>query len=637
MSIFSFFLKRDSLKHRIVFVVCMLSVVAPVILTALLFYVYYYLGIESLFTKQISTAVSNTVKIAQYYMIEHKNSLKTEAFLVANALSKGGSGGYIYFNKVINEQALQRGLSEILIFNKNTLVTKSDIGIPLFINRLPDHIIEEASRNEVVLIDDSQNRQVHAVVKLNPLTDTYLLISRYLDPQIVKYIKETEGTAILYHKLQRDVQKTKDKLEIAFVLISVSLLTLSIFIANKIANKIIMPLEKLTSSVLQTRLDNSSFINLKAIQSKYEITILAKAFNSMLQKVKRQHSEILNIKNLADARRVFIEKILSEIKTGVIVLDKKTNIYLINNAATSILYLANKSCIGVNITDIFCEINDVIINILAKAYKDFSQNIIIKRHGININLFVKLTTIMRSNIIENIVMTITDITELVAAQKSAAWVEIAKRIAHEIRNPLTPILLASEILKKNITDNKYDPNLFTKYIDAIIQNVENINEMVADFIDFAKLQTPVLGKYDLKKIIKDTVLIHKIANQNIVYNFIDRIDGECIIRCDKNHISRAITNLIKNSIEATEAIGCNGIISIKLSNKGDYISLQIEDNGGGIHTDMLSNVKEPYVSTKSGGVGIGLSIVQKILDDHNGSFEIRNTKHGTCAELYLLK
>lgn len=617
--------------------VCVLSVAAPIILTSLLFYAYYYLGVESFFTKQIANSVSNTVKIAQHYMIEHKNNIKVEAFIVANIIERSGvkSGGIL---RALNEQAFERGLAEILIFNKNMLVARSTIGIPVFPNRLPDHVIQEVLQHEVALIDDTIGKKVHAVIKLHSLANIYLVISRHLDPKIVRYLEETKGSAMHYQELQHGIESTKDKLEIAFFFISLSMVFFSIVIANKIANKIVNPLEKLSNAVLGIRSDNVSFINLKAIGSKYEITILAKAFNSMLQKVKRQHSEILKIKDLADARRIFIEKILAEIKTGVIVINKKANVHLINNAALSILSLNEKDYTGVKISEIFNEIGHVITDFFNGKLIEFSKNIIIERNDSYINLFIKMVAIINKESIESIVITITDITELVAAQKSAAWGEIAKRIAHEIRNPLTPILLASEILKKNIFQHKYDEKLFARYIDSIMQNVENINHMVTDFIDFAKLQSPIFTDCDIRNIIKDTVLIHRIANPNISYNFIDLVEVDCIISCDRTHISRAITNLLKNSAEAIYLRKIKGVISIILSHKTcNYISIKIEDNGGGIKKEILPTIKEPYVTTKEEGVGIGLSIVQKIMDDHMGIFDLKNIEDGVCTELYIPK
>ena len=340
---------------------------------------------------------------------------------------------------------------------------------------------------------------------------------------------------------------------------------------------------------------------------------------------------------------------MSELSAGVIVLDKTSAIEMSNLSAQKIL-ATNDSIVGCKYEKVIPECSDIISAVINKQNNEIqSSNINIVKDGKNINLLVKVQ-LLKTNSFDSeldsweandkVIITLDDITAVVSGQRFKAWADIARRLAHEIKNPLTPIQLAVDRLEsKFLKQVKDGADIFQKYIKTINNRVEDIKKMLTDFVEFAGIATLNIKPHDISAIINDVIFLQKHECGEIEYIFNNSLD-DSIVMCEKTYISQVMTNLVKN---ASESIMSNsekkkGIIKVTLEkniNKNEVIVL-VEDNGIGISADIIDRICEPYVTTKATGTGLGLSIVKKIVEEHKGDFHIKNgVNGGTIASFSL--
>jgi two-component system nitrogen regulation sensor histidine kinase NtrY len=333
--------------------------------------------------------------------------------------------------------------------------------------------------------------------------------------------------------------------------------------------------------------------------------------------------------------------VLSELSAGVIALNMKSRITLYNNAAANLLNMKpGKKTPALN--TVFPEI----ITLVEKA-KDVSEasvdkNLEIIRKGQKRQFFVRIYAQRNAQgDIESIIVTFDDITELVSAQRTSAWSDVARRIAHEIKNPLTPIHLAAERLnKKYLPQIKNDPENYKKYLDTIIKHVSDIGRMAEEFAKFARIPRPVMKQHDIVALIKDAIFAQECTYKKIKYRF-DTTLSSCIINCDSLQISQVLINILKNSAESIEAKAekytknFEGKIIVCLKVIDQFADIVISDNGTGFPENLLDRIFEPYVTTKAKGTGLGLSIVKKMIEDHGGSIKAEPLTTGACIKFTL--
>lgn len=608
-----------------------IATITPTVLVALLASTYYYLGIESFFNEQVSNAIAHTSDIAQLYIDEHKENVKLDALSVANSIEHS----YILREKpellpnFLDRQSQSRGLAEIMLFTKDRIIAHNSLGLALVFERIPIDILYKADDDIIILRDGFDNR-VRAIAKLHSFREnTYILVGRYTDQEIIQYLQETKGSVANYEILLGNIQLTRNKLTVAFIILSGALCFIVVLIAIKLANLISRPLEQLAEATSSIKAGDFS---VRIPESKYkdEITVLSKAFNAMTERIAHQRSELIQVNELIDSRRRFIEAVLSELSAGVLAINAEGIIVLCNTSASNLLAFHFNNNNNIHFSSIFPELEDLVQKVAVSSNEEIYDHIIIKREEKDIHLLVKLGIVYDSqDTIENIIITFNDITELVSAQRLAAWADIARRIAHEIKNPLTPIQLAAERIKsKYIAQSQEENEQVSRYIDTIIKHVKDIEQMVVEFVEFARLPAPRMQSYKLRNIIEESVLLQKAAYPSIKYN-IQAQDKHCYVLCDRSQISRIFNNLLKNAAESICSNDDNAIvgtitITINIDQKNNVAVIAIADTGKGIDSTIMNRITEPYVTTKKKGTGLGLSIVQKIIEDHKSKLVIEN-------------
>lgn len=641
-----------TLKRQISLIVVIVATAAPTILVAVLASFYYYLGVESFFNEKVSKAISETVNVAHLYLEEHKDNIKTDIYSTANILEKNRQ--IVLENPsllplLLDKQSNLLNLSEVAIFNREKVIARNTLGFSLIFEKVPMQDIQAADDSmEAVLLKSGTDDRVRAIMRLPHFIEgTYLLIGKYIDPEIINHLKETSDSAAQYSILWGNIKFTRNKLIALFIVVSAILCLTAIFISNRLSNFIVNPLIKLVDATKLIK-DGNFTTRVPENRTLQEIQTLAKAFNSMIEQISMQRAELIRANNLIDKRRRFIETILIELSSGVLVLNPEYNITLYNHVVYKLLRInEEKSILSLKIEEIFPEISKMLSSEKFMSTGHIEEHLVVRRYGHVNNILLRVGIVKDSKEkLESIIITMADITELVVAQKAAAWTEIAKRIAHEVKNPLTPIQLAAERLKKKYSSQiSHDNETFLRYIDTIIRHVSDIETMLSEFLNFARTPAPKFALCELSNVIKDIVFSQNNVFRSIKYimNFKDK---EWIAYCDRAQISQVLTNLLKNAAESIEVKtliaekSFCGEITILLSEAefteiGKFIIVSICDNGLGIDKSIIDRITEPYVTTKTTGTGLGLAIVQRLVMDNGGRFSIRNTVNGVCAELYL--
>jgi two-component system, NtrC family, nitrogen regulation sensor histidine kinase NtrY len=361
---------------------------------------------------------------------------------------------------------------------------------------------------------------------------------------------------------------------------------------------------------------------------------LSRAFNRMTYQIQSQQRELLEANRQLDDRRRFTETVLSGVSAGVIGLDRDGRINLPNRSASALLGADLDLSIGEDLAEVVPETADLLNAAARRPDRRAQGQVQLVRNNSTRTLFVRIAAEQDETGITGFVVTFDDITELLSAQRKAAWADIARRIAHEIKNPLTPIQLSAERLRrKYLREIKKDADTFRICTDTIIRHVEDIGRLVDEFSSFARMPAPVLKPEDLTTIVEQAVFLQRTAHPDIVFE--TRFSGRPItLRCDGRLVSQALINIVKNAVESIEGriVEGNpepqGWIAVTATDADGRVSIAVEDNGRGLPRQHRERLTEPYVTTRTKGTGLGLAIVKKIMEDHQGELLLEDREAG---------
>jgi two-component system nitrogen regulation sensor histidine kinase NtrY len=594
-------------------------------------------GIRSWFSERIGTAVDASQLVAESYLEEHRQNIRGDALAMANDLNRDASvlnNRPTQLMKVIRAQASIRNLTEVVLFEgSGKVLARTGLSLTFDFEPFPEAAFQRARAGDVATITSEVDR-IRAIVRLDNFVDTYLYVGRFVDAEILAYIDTTKRAAAQY----KDLEGKRFDIQITFALIfsimALLLLFAAVWVGLNLATRLANPIGELM--LASKRISNGDLTARVSAKSELgELDMLGKAFNNMTHQLQGQREDLIAAHREEDSRRRFTEAVLSGVSAGVIGLDKTEIITLPNRSAAALLgldidYMRNKT-----LTEVVPEMSTLLD--MAKISKKvevsyFNQVealIELVREDKHITLLTRITAEVSEKDINGFVVTFDDITELQSAQRVAAWGDVARRIAHEIKNPLTPIQLAAERLKRKYLPLINDEaNLFESLTDTIVRQVEDIGGMVDEFSSFARMPRAVMKRVELVGLVKEQMSLQKAAHSNIDFSLI--LDKKIIfVQCDSRQIRQAITNLIQNSIDSIETrtkdLGLkNGKIKILLSVEDRFGNIIISDNGRGLPKEDRHRLIEPYVTTREKGTGLGLAIVAKIIEDHRGVFKIKD-------------
>lgn len=618
----------NRLQKRIILLFGIVAV-TPTIVVAIFSALFFNFGLQSWFNDRVATALHESVAVAEAYLAEHKEIIKGDSLAMASDINRQSYQLYSnpeLFDQFINGQAALRSLTEAIIFQKGKILARTNLSFSLAFEKIPAEAMMAADKGEVALLTSDNDDKVRAVVKLDNVFDTYLLVGRFVDNKVLEHIDQTKGAANEYNRLRKEINNLQIKFSFIFIIVALLLLLAAIWFGMIFVTDLLIPVknlllatERVKAGDLTARLDEG--------EQNDELSTLSRAFNRMTEQLEKQRSELVAANRQIDERRRFSETVLSGLTSGVIALDAKKSISLLNSSARELL-AADK---GDYILDILPQFANIIAEAEEKFDKFVQAEISVYLSSKTLILLVRVTALEFSEQINGYILTFDDITELVNAQRSLVWADVARRIAHEIKNPLTPIHLAAERLKrKYLKEIQSDPDNFLRYIDTITRHVGDIGRIVEEFVNFARMPSPQFKQENIMDIIKSAIFSEECSNPELQYHL--HLPSELVyIHCDKTQISQVLGNLLKNAAEANSIKN----ITVSLEKLEDCCKIAIIDDGDGFPQELLDRITEPYITTKPKGTGLGLAIVKKIIEDHGGKLELQNVDKGAMAVVIL--
>jgi two-component system nitrogen regulation sensor histidine kinase NtrY len=628
--------------HLHVRLVALFSLVAvtPTIVVATFSVLLFDFGLQGWFSDRVRTAVKESFAVAQAYLDEHRQSISSDALAMAQDLNREGVSLALNpyrFNRMLSAQARVRSLTEAIVFDSaGRVLGRAGYSLLLdFDPQIPDWAMKQAQNGEVVILTAETEDRVRALLRLGRFTNAYLYVGRLVDPRVLAHIDTTDNAVRLYEELEGKRSDLQITFALIFVVVALMLLLSAVWVGLAFANDLTRPIGRLI--VAAERVGSGDLgARVEVHDSADEIGTLSQAFNRMTGELQSQQEEVLEANRQLDDRSRFIEAVLGGVSAGVIGLDGYGEITLPNRSACELLAMEPEQLRGRNLADAVPEMAELLEQARRRPRRLSEHTITLGAgDGTARHLLVRIAAELDKTRIIGFVVTFDDITELLSAQRKAAWADVARRIAHEIKNPLTPIRLSAERLKrKYLGQIEKDPETFQTCTDIIVRHVDDIGRMVDEFTAFARMPAPVMADEDLGQLIEQAMFLQRGAHSEIDFG-LERPDRPVVAACDSEQIGRALTNLLQNAVDAIEARRPlateplpRGQVNVRLIDSGALRAIEVEDNGRGLPKADRYRLTEPYVTTRDQGTGLGLAIVKKIMEDHGGDLSLKDSPSG---------
>ncbi len=645
--------RRGTAASRLhVRMVTLFSVVAiiPAIIVAVLSGVTTSVSLNALLGEPVPTAINNSATMARFYVDQQVRLLEEDLRSMAIDLSNNArlaTENPKLFQDLMKFQTAGRHLSSAYLVRDDTPFMSAEIGeVPPF--AMPrSAIMEQAALGKVAIFTDyERNSQIRGILKLPAFDDAYLIVSRKAEQKVLDHLTQMKRFIVDFTEIEANRSFIELIFSLTYVAVALMVLLGAIWLGFRAANTLTAPIgelveaaERVSSGDLQARVTPSV--------SDDEIGTLGDAFNRMTGQLQSQHNALLRANEQLDQRRRFTEAVLAGVSAGVLGVDNADRITIANRSAMTLLGAGENDLVGRHIRDVIPEILPLIAKAKWQGTGHVQQHLALSLNGQTRNLNVQITKDPQEGEgSKGYVVTFDDITRLVSAQRTAAWADVARRIAHEIKNPLTPIQLSAERLRRKYRDEvSSDRSVFEQCTDTIIRQVKDIGRMVDEFSSFARMPAPVIREEEMTDLVKRTVFPQRVANSEIDYR-LSLPDHSVVASCDGRLIAQALTNLLKNAAEAisiraereknTPNAAYAGQIDVVMHEENGRLKLSVEDNGCGFPSGERNRLTEPYITTRAKGTGLGLAIVKKIMEEHGGELVLEDALHSSGARVILV-
>lgn len=603
----------------------------PTVLIAIFSTLFFTFGMQSWFGERVRTAVTESAVIARAYLAEHQQAIKADALAVASDVNRQwgqlSSGDLQFRDSFLSSQAGFRGLTEAVIFTSDLqVIAKAGYTFALQTGeQIPFQAIAAANIGQVAVVPGQSADRVRALVKLESYPTAYLVVGRFVDANVLARLARTEEAVSEYQRLESERSDLEVSFTLLFAVVSLLLLLVSTWFGLSLATRLARPIVELINAAERVR-GGDLAVRVTEMESGDELAYLSRAFNRMTKRLGEQQTALRDTNAQLDERRRFTETVLAGVSAGVIGLDPDSNITLPNRSASVLLGTDLAKWIGRPLADSVPAFAPLLAEAQQSPQKIIQQEVQIVSGTTQKTFLVRLSGEQLDEAVVGYVVTFDDITALQSAQRKAAWADVARRIAHEIKNPLTPIQLSAERLKRKYLDKLGDDSgLFAQCTDTIIRHVGDIGHMVDEFSAFARLPGAVMKPADLTAVVRDAVMLQRHAYPQINFT----LDADRVrMNCDARQVGQALTNVLKNAVEAIDArFGAKadgGKVAVRLQQTVQEIFISVVDNGVGLPPER-ERLTEPYVTTRAKGTGLGLAIVKKIVEDHGGDVSLEDS------------
>jgi len=593
-------------------------------------------GLDRFFSTRTRAMIEQSLIVANAYVTEHAEAIRSDLLAMAYDLGRAKpifDSNRDQFQKIVGAQAAGRNLSAALILKADgTTVEKAGVAIDKKIVLPTPNLLAEVNETEPRVALIPEDNHLAAVVKLHGYDDMYLYAARILDPRVVAQLRSTQESVGEFANLEARRLGIQIAFGLMFAIIALIVLLSAAWIGLDFANRLVAPIRRLIGAANVVSTGNLD-IQVPVRRSEGDLARLGETFNKMTHELRTQHEDIVRARDLIDSRRRFTEAVLAGASAGVIGVNADGRISIVNRSAERLMARSETEILGLPLAQVAPELSEIF-----EAARNGNQRLVQKqlammRNGQERNYSVRVTSEQAKEAEHGYVITIDDITELVLAQRSSAWADIARRIAHEIKNPLTPIQLSAERLRrkygKTISD---DPAVFEQCTETIVRQVDDIKRMVDEFSRFARMPKAVIADEDVADTVRQVVFLLRVAHSETDFNV--ELKAEAMpARFDRRLISQALTNIIKNATEAISAVPPaelgRGRITVRAQPDGKDVVIDVIDNGIGLPRENRARLLEPYVTTREKGTGLGLAIVGRILEEHGGRLELRDASENS--------
>ncbi|PPR42741.1 MAG: Sensor protein ZraS [Alphaproteobacteria bacterium MarineAlpha8_Bin1] len=633
-----FFFKKNKIKSnlRIQFTSLFLIITfIPTTIVTVFSLIFFDQGVKLWFNDKLNQVIKGSKNISESYFSEHTQSIKNDILYLNTEIN---NEKIVFFtdktrlSELLSYFVEIKDLQEAIIFERSgqllakvgSFFIESEPAPPLWARYTADD-------GDIAVFTNEDRTKVRALLKLQRAIPTYLSIGKNVDSNVLSRVESVNQAAIEYNNIEKKIDHFQNQFNKLFLAINFLMILLAIWFGLKFSNKIIDPImeiilasEKIIKGDLTTRIRN--------FKGYYDFNVLSKVLNKMLDNLNEQKNKLIKAKETINLRRKFTEKIINDVSTGIISIDLKYRILLFNKKA--------KEIFGNKFNKDFFKRDSEIKNFI-KKFQDESLNSdqtqikYLANEKLKI-LNLKVSSEFEKSKMKGYIINIDDVTELVSAQKNAAWSNVARYMAHEIKNPLTPIKLSAQRIENFFNNKKkIDEETFINCTNTIVRQVNNIESLVTEFSNFARMPSGNFQDTKLNNIIQTQINSQKLVFKNAKFDY-SISNQNLIINCDYNQLSRVFLNLFKNSLESITSK--KKIITVNVTEEKKFILIEISDNGVGFPKDS-DNLFEPYVTNKADGTGLGLSICKKIIEDHGGEISLHaNEKYkGALVKLKFLR
>lgn len=625
----------------------------PTVLVAVFATVTVNFGLEGWFSDRVRNVVGASLSAAEAYEAEHRHDLVDDARALAGYINVAKESQFFLQDDGVRpiltqgQDLVQRGLKEaFLIDGGGMLRTRGERSYRFDFEQPTADELARARAGEVVLIQDWDNNEFRALVHLDSFADRYLYVSRTVDGALLSLLDETRETVALYHQLEAERGRLLFEFGLLYLGFALILILAAVWVGLWFAEKLSRPVGRLAGAAQRVG-GGDLDVQVPEEDGDDEIAMLGRLFNQMTQQLKGQRDALLDGHRQTERRRRLFDSVLSNVTAGVVGLDSDGRIDFVNRAAERLLDIP-AGLTGGDLVAVVPEFAPLFDRLQEGGLAAAQEEVRLTRRGKLESLLVRMSERRNdSGRLEGYVVAFDDVTELVSAQRMAAWGDVARRIAHEIKNPLTPIALSAERIKRKFRAQVAEPDDLVQYTEVIVRQTEDLRRIVDEFSKFARMPEPDRRETDLVRLLRDALVLQESGQPGV--RFESALPSDPIVmELDQTMIAQALTNLIKNAGEAIETRVEKGVpdgfvprIGVSLSLDADTAVIRITDNGVGLPPDR-ARLFEPYVTTREKGTGLGLPIVKKIIEEHGGTLALLDapildgdTHAGAMAEIRL--
>ncbi|MFW5832942.1 MAG: ATP-binding protein [Pseudomonadota bacterium] len=599
-----------------------LVAVTPALLVSVFSLVFFNFGLDTWFGDRVQRALTNSLSVARAYLDEHKENIRADALAMATDL--GTEMPFLVDNearlaRLLDAQAALRSLTEAVVFTgEREELARSGLTFGIDVTEIGAQELADAAAGSVVILTSGADDRVRALVRVSDFLDAYLIVGRFVDAAVLGYVAETERVVGDYRAIARERQDIRLTFTLIFTTVALLLLLSAIWAGATFADRIATPISRLSIAADRVRGGDLEVRVGEAVKEE-EIGTLTRAFNRMTAQLGAQHHALMAANQELDERRRFTEAVLGGVSAGVIGLSPEGWIVLPNRSAAAFLGVSVEQMVGARLADVFAEAEGMVAHAAERPETPVREQLDIVRAGRVHTVLMRIEAQVIDGEIHGYVLTFDDISALMQAQRQAAWADVARRVAHEIKNPLTPIQLSAERLGRKYAalagDNRAH---FERCVTTIADQVEIIRRLIDEFSTFARMPSAELKDEAVVDIVRRTVELQRAGYPGIRFE-VEAPPGDVRLTCDGRKLAQALTNILQNAAQAIQESGQgSGTILTAIDRDGPELSITVIDDGPGWPDKDLQRLTEPYVTSRRHGTGLGLAIVKRIMEEHGG-------------------